>query len=244
MHDTQTLIERPQWACILCPPPRQAGHWRPADPGYRTDSPCLDRLRERLQDVVRRYLLLNPRPGANGDHRGRGAPGFGSRAPASDHVIAMRDPRSSAVAHVWLARDGRVHQEAERPPLSVFVVLDTLAWDVAEQRGIDGPEPSATVPELGRWIDRHLDWITRNDIAADVDQAVRGVLAQLKPVTGEPGRKHVGECPNTIDDEDGTRECGARLYAPLRGDSIRCNQCSREWPRSEWLRLGDLLNVG
>jgi hypothetical protein len=233
-------LARPAHACLTCPPPK--GHaWRPADAGYRTCSSCLDRMREQLRDIVRRWLQLDPTPGASGDHGTRGTPGFGSREPASSHIIAMRDRRSSRVARTWLGRDGRLHQESERPPLSVHGVLDTIAWDIAEHRALDGPDPRADVPQLARWIDRHLDWVTRQDTVDDVDAALRELVAQLKPVTGEPGRRHIGLCPTVIDEGDTTRECGARLFAPLRGDAIECGACQRVWPRSEWLRLGDLL---
>lgn len=231
---------RPASACVLCPPPRNMGAWRRADPAYRTCSDCLDRLRDTLTDISRRWLLLDTRPGATGD-RGRGAPGFGSRSPASDHIIAMRDRRSSPIAHTWVGGDGRVHHEPERPPLSVWGVLDTLAWDIAETRGVDGPD-RLDVHGLCGWLDRHLDWLTRQDVVTEHARALRELHAQLKPVTGEPGRKHIGECPNLLDGDDGPRECGARLHAPLRGDSISCRACGREWPREEWLRLGDLLD--
>jgi hypothetical protein len=235
--------QRPTHACITCPPPGPNKAWRPADTGYRTCTTCYDKIRELLKDIVRRYLQLNPRPGAAGDHGSRGAPGFGARAPASEHIIAMRDRRSSVVARTWLGADGRLHQESERPPRSVYGVLDTIAWDITEQRSHTGPDPHADVPELARYIDGNLDWLTRQDLVADVHRELRELDAQLKPVTGDPGRRHIGLCPNTVDDGTTTRECGARLYAPLRGDSIQCTSCQRIWPRPEWLRLGDLLDA-
>jgi hypothetical protein len=236
-------LTRPANACLICPPPRKVGYWRMADPAYRTCSGCYDRLRDLLKEIPQRYLLLDPRPGSNTEHGTRGAPGFGSRAPASEHIIAMRDRRSSAVARTWLGHDGRLHQEHERPPLSVHNVLDLIAWDIAEARTLDGPNAALDVHDLCRWIDNHTDWITRQPAVEDIHHMLRDLLAQLRPVTGDPSPRHIGLCPNTVDDGDTTRECAARLYAPLRGDSIRCNTCSREWPRSEWLRLGDLLDA-
>lgn len=240
MPDT---LERPTAACVTCPPPRQQRAWRTADPGYKTCASCLDRIRDTLKDIARRYLLLNPRPGASGEHGGRGAPGFGSRSPASEHVIAMRDPRSSAIARTWLGRDGRLHQEAERPPLSVHGVLDTIAWDIAEARNQDGPPERSDVPQLTRYIDGNLDWATRQHGITEVDRDLRSLHAQLKPVTGDPGRRHIGTCPVVIDEGEHTRDCGARLYAPLRGDAIECTACGETWPREKWLRLGDLLEA-
>lgn len=239
MNDTP---HKPDNACLTCPPPTPGKSWRLADRGYRTCTTCYDKIRELIQDIVRRYCLLNPRPGASGEH-GRGAPGFGSRAPASEHIIAMRDRRSSVVARTWLGRDGRLHQEQERPPLSVHNVLDTIAWDIAEARELAGPDERSDVPDLARYIDGHMDWLTRNDMVVEVNQQLRELAAQLRPVTGDPGRRHIGLCPSVVDEGDTTRECGARLYAPLRGDAIECTACQRVWPRSEWLRLGDLLDA-
>jgi hypothetical protein len=240
---TSTDAQRPTRACLLCPPPREGAAWRLADDSYRTCSNCLDRLREALKDIVKRYAQLDPTPGASGDHGGRGAPGFGSRSPASEHILCMTDRRSSPVARTWLGADGRLHCESERPPLSVHNVLDTAAWAIAEERGIDGPDVTATVDELTRFIDAQLDWATRHEIVVDLWADLRALLAQLKPATGEPGRRHIGLCPVVIDEGEHTRECGARLYAPLKGDEIQCRACGEVWPREKWLRLGDLLEA-
>jgi hypothetical protein len=238
---TVDATPRPARACLLCPPPRTDGAWRLADDSYRTCSGCLDRLREALKDIAKRYAQLDPTPGASGEHGTRGAPGFGSRSPASEHILCMTDRRSSPVARTWLGADGRLHCESERPPLSVHNVLDTAAWAIAEERGIDGPGVTATVDELTRWIDVQLDWATRNDIVTDLWADLRALLAQLKPVTGEPGRRRVGTCPNTIDEGDETRPCEAPLFAPLNSDVIKCRACGREWHRPEWEQLGQLL---
>lgn len=239
---TDDALERPQWACRLCPPPRGHRAWTQADPGFVTCSGCYDRLRARLKEVAARYVQLSPAPGGTGEYGTRGAPGFGSRPPANVSVISMRDPRSSPVARVWLAADGRVHAEDERPPLSVQSVLNGVAWAVAEHRGVDGPADDLDVYALLRWIDRHVDHVTRHEpLTAELDGALRTLLAQLRPVTGD-ARKRIGDCPNVLDEGAHSRECGAPLFAPLAGsDTIRCTVCGRFWARDEWLHLGDLL---
>lgn len=231
------MIDRPQDACILHRPPLDNRSWVRADPGYRTCSGCLDRLRQHLREVADRYARLDPSPGASGDH-GRGAPGFGSRSPASDHIIAMTDPRSSRTAKAWVGGDGRVHCEAEHPPLSVHGELNTLAWVIADERGIAGPDDRADVPALVRWIDAQLDWATRCELCSHIAEVVRGLLAQLRPVTGAPKPRYIGSCPTALDDDT---VCGTRLYAPLRGDTISCRGCGRRWSRPEWLHLGQVL---
>lgn len=239
-HDTPT---RPDYACLMHPGPLRNDVWVPADKGYRTCSSCLDRLREQLREIPTRYAALNTRPGSTGDH-GRGAPGFGSRSPASDHIIAMRDHRSDRTATTWHGSDGRFHQETEQPVLSVFTELDHIAWHIVETRGLDNGPDHPTVDDTARFIDNHLDWLTRQHDIAVHAHVVRELVQQLRPVTGEPGRRHIGHCPNQIVKPDDTiADCGARLYAPLRDDTIRCTTCRREWPRNEWLRLGSMLEA-
>jgi hypothetical protein len=233
-------LKRPDRACRLCPPPRRVGAWRTADEGYRTCSDCLDRLREHLAEVGQRWRVLDPRPGASGEHGTRGAPGFGSRAPAVDTVVAMRDWRSSREACTWQGADGKVHRESQRPPLSVPSELFTLAHFVADARQMTGPDP-LDVETIVRWLDQQLDWITRQEGVAAFARVVRELRAQLRPLTGEPSPKRVGTCPNTVDEGEHARECSAPLYAPLKSDVIACRACGRKWERSDWLRLGQIL---
>lgn len=241
MVGSSDVEQRPTGACLLCPRPREGRPWRLADQGYQTCAGCLDRLRERLADIADRFVRLDPGPQAGGDG-GRGAPGFGPRSPASDHVIAMLDRRSSADAFTWQGADGKLHRESEHPPLSVFSVLDTIAWDIAEARGMAEPG-GHDVPSLARWIDQQLDWLTRQPQVVEVGEALHKLQAQLRPLTGDP-RTRIGRCPNTIDEAEHTRECAAPLYAPTTSsshDTIRCGSCKRSWRRSEWLQLGELL---
>lgn len=244
MPDTD-MPTRPDYACMVHPGPQRGRVWTPADQGYRTCSACLDRIRDQLREIPARYRILNAALGSSGDHGGRGAPGFGSRAPASDHIIAMRDPRSDRTATCWRGSDKRFHQETETPVLSVFTELDHIAWHIVDTRNLDGGPEQPTVDATARFIDNHLDWLTRQDDIADHAAVIAELTAQLRPATGEPGRRHIGHCPNTIADGEEPRECGAKLYAPLGGgtDTIRCRNCDREWPRSEWLRLGMMLDA-
>lgn len=144
---------------------------------------------------------------------------------------------------VWRGSDGRSYTEADRPTRSVQLVLAGIADLIAAERDMSGPT-TQDVPELVRWLDAQLDWLTRQDWVADVAEQIRELQADLKLVTGEPGRQSIGVCPNTIDEGETTRKCGARLYAPTNGtDTIVCRSCDREWHRPEWLRLGNLLDA-
>jgi hypothetical protein len=228
MHDT---LQRPEWACVLHKPPTGSRPWRPADDGYTTCWACGDTLRHLLADISRRYLQLNPTPHTHTADGTPGTPGFASRSPASDHVIAMTDPRSSAEAHVWVAADGRIHHEPEHPPLSVYGVLNTWAWDVTERRGYTSALP-VTVHGLCVWLAQQLDWLTRQPDIVDFAGALHRLNGQLKPVTGER-RIPIGRCT----------ACGTRLHAPLHGDTVHCHNCDTSWPYSEWITLGDLLTT-
>lgn len=241
-QSTEAPSAPPEHRCLLCPPPRDGRSWRRADPGYRTCSVCLDRVRERLGEVGARWAALDPSPGAQGEDGGPRPPGFGSRSPASDHVIAVRDWRSSRDARAWRGGDGRVHRESQRPPLSVLAELFTLAQHVATARNMQGPAV-LSVEKLSAWLDGQLDWVTRQSGVVEFDRVLRELASQLRPLTGEPRPKRIGRCPNTIDEGEHTRECATPLYAPLRGDEIRCWACGRRWPASEWLALGRTLQV-
>jgi hypothetical protein len=208
--------------------------------GYRTCERCYDHLHDQLGEVADRYETLTSVPPPAGSFNDfRCSPGFISRSPAADHVIVMRDHRSSSEAKVWVGSDGRIHQESSRPPLSVYAVLETEVFDVVELRSISLPDPRETVRSLTEFLDRHLDWITRQASVAEFGKSVRRLLSQLKPVTGEP-RVFLGFCPNVVEQV----ACGRSLYIPsgfTYHDTVRCGGCGWEWPPAGWIALGDQL---
>lgn len=235
---------RPSGSCLMCPPPSGTRSWRRADCRHTTCETCLNWLRATLKGIATRYAALTPIPSGCGELGGRGAPGFGSRPPGSIHIMTMRDARSSTTAKVWVGSDGRVHQESERPPLSVWSVLSTEAIDIAERRHFTDFTPADSVEELVRWLDTQLDWVTRQENVAEFATTLRALLGQLKPVTGD-ARRLIGRCPNTIAEGEPPRVCDARLYAPRDGDTVRCEVCGRTWTGlSAQARLGELLAEG
>lgn len=228
-------LVRPSWACLLCSPPTGTRPWNQADANHRTCSRCLNSLRDQLKDIAKRYGMLDATPGAIKDLGSRGAPGFGSKPTASPHIIAIRDRRSSPVAHVWVAGDGKIHRESEHPPLCVYNELDCLAWDICEVRGYEGGHDQLDVAALCRWLDHQLDWVTRQASVVEFEKTVRGIDRKLMPLTGDP-RVYVAKCPNTLDLGEHTEVCGANLYYPTKGDTIACGNpaCRRRWAADDW----------
>lgn len=235
-------LERPQGSCLLCRPPLGTRSWRRAYSGHLTCESCEDKLSLRLSEIATRYEKLNPRPsgGGLGDGTPR-APGFESRAPASEHVIAMMDRRSSDLARVWVGGDGRIHAESERPPLSVYTTLLTEVYDVAERRDMHLPDPIWHVRHLTTWLDRHVSWLTAQQTVPEFAEVVRVLNRQLRPATGEKPRKPFGHCPFGLPDV-----CGGPLFAPpVTSSVIRCTTCGTEWDRvkDEWDELGKLMRL-
>ena len=262
--DCVDALDRPANSCLIHPRPQPGGQWRLADDNYRTCASCLDNVRDTLREIGVRYLELDATPGASGDEGSRGAPGFGSRPPASPHIIVMMDRRSKPceVSYdgvlyvfdpnaedgagafvdrrgVWFGSDGRAHSEQPNPVRSVPGTLASLALLVAEERGMR-PPPARSVQAFVRWLDHQLDWVTRHELVVEFAHDLRVLLAQLRPVTGDPSIR-IGVCPNTLDLGETSTECGTPLFAPTRGDTIRCCSCGRSWPRPEWEALGNLL---
>lgn len=298
------LTDRPDHACVCCPPPHPDRDWRYPGRGYRVCDSCLDRMRDRLNDIAARYLRLSARP-STGSETGRGSPGYGSRSPASDQVIALTDRRSRSYEvswddveyswdpdaqpdplppgvhgpaehpgayvkrYVWFDAGARPHTEHDRGAPSVRTTLAAWAQTVAEARNATPPDlnpprsrhpwphtrlhwrsgrphrwaPDPPVVVLCLWLDRHLDWITRHEMAGDLDEDLRRLDRALRTASGEPPPRQVGRCPNTLDAGATTTECGTPLFAPLRGDTIVCTNphCRRVWPRPDWEKLGQLL---
>lgn len=234
--------ERPNGACVTHLPPKQGRRWREASAGKLICGDCRDRMTRMLSPIAvdddgrpegipGLFTLLNPRPGNNTD-RGRRAPGFGSRSPANDFVISQRDCRT---VHV---KPGDPH--------SVLGLLDEWARLVADALNVKGL-PIKTAIDLCRFLSDRLDWITRQEFVISFDAELRTLVSQMRDLGP---RVPIGDCPNTIQiDADRTRECGAKLFAPLqwREDTvIKCwaEGCGREWPRESWPGLGALLTSG
>lgn len=205
----------------------------PAREGYRTCDPCADRLRDALAEVVECYALLDDAmiPG-RAQAVGRGGPGFGSRSPARDGVIALTDTRTHAV------EDGDPH--------SVLAVLSGWADNIREDTGLRRRIEPGTVSGEAAVLIGNLDWVTRRDWVGDLADEVHELLHHLRTALGVAERSvPVGRCPTLIDDLDhGVRvPCGAPLRARLSAEWITCRSCGTRWPREHWDELRDELGT-
>jgi hypothetical protein len=212
--------------CVTCSTPAKS---RRAPDGYRTCDSCADRIREALQEIPGQYTrftaveALLPQVGEDG----RRGPGFGSRSPARDVIIALTDRRTT-----WTA-DDRLHNPVN--------VLHSWALMVREEVG---ERPSGDLVDIhadAALLVRRLDHITRQEWVGDLWREVRETVDQLRTLAGEPHPVPIGRCP--VIPEGETKECGTPLFAPVYGDTIRCRGCGEEWPRPRWQVLGRAIGV-
>lgn len=221
--------------CVLgCSDPGTGQAW-PAEPGWFACPRCADRLGVLLADVFERAAVLtDPEelpPG--GDATTRGAPGYGSRSPARDDLLAHGDVRTKwtedagygalAVLHSW-ARILREDHDAATPdgPATLSSEYGTLRWHWLKILG-------------ALWLDEFADEL--HELHAQLCAA---------DARDRPRTWRVGPCPNVLQryrtqlGQLVTIECGATLRLRLGSDTITCRACNTSWPRERWIKaLGD-----
>lgn len=165
--------------CVLgCRAP--GGDPWPAQSGYLTCDPCAAELRSTLLEIVELYALLDEAllPGAS-EGGTRGSPGYGSRSPARDSVLAMTDPRS--------------RPEEEGDPLPVLDVLGSWADNVREDVGLVPREiPEGLRQEgglLAGWLDYTANQVWAVGILDKLTEARKAISVTLgiaeRTVSGE-----------------------------------------------------------
>lgn len=212
--------------CVICSTPAKP---RRAPDGYRTCDDCSDRIREALREIPAQYARLTTTAAllpTTGDG-GRRGPGFGSRSPARDVVIAVTDWRT-----VWDATEGRLHH----PP----TILRAWASQVRDEVGENTQPGAADCVVDAALLIRRLDHVTRQEWVKEMWGELREVTDQLRTIAGEPHPVSIGRCPN-LDDQG--IECGTALYVRQGTDTITCRGCGRQWERREWLHLGRTIGV-
>lgn len=128
----------------------------------------------------------------------------------------------------------------------IVSILATWETDWRERRGLslnaarayheqllDGRQ---VLTEVVGFLRAHLDWAVRQHPAVDeFAEEVADIIGACRAAIGDAlGHMRIGRCPAQL----GDRTCGRVLYADPYADSIRCDRCRTDWPRSRWLLLG------
>ena len=141
----------------------------------------------------------------------------------------------------------KVSGSARRDYLNISVldarhnILETLvSWSeiVVEQRAV--PAPAHSVPQLSRFLARHLEWLAAQPPAADFVDEIEGLVAELRgTIDPDPSSVNalVRQC--AMDDCEGTMR--PALNGGVTGNgSIECS-AGHSWEMHEWLNLRRLM---
>lgn len=224
---------------------------------------CKRRLAEHLDEIGRGYSRLDPRPGSGGD-TGRGAPGFGSRSPARDDVIALTDRRRNTYTPASSASSAAPDQGGNAPT-SLYRLVAHWA-DEARDAGLLDPLDDLTVgsPDGRRsvvwecWALREIVddlaarwWVT--DMARDVEAGVLQLRAALRELERTIP---LGRCPRPAPSAEPAfaavvaelgeilaaqgavvPRCDGEVRARAWGESARCRRCGHRWEGERTLRV-------
>ena len=173
----------------------------------------------------------------NGGLEPLGPPAFGSSSPADDHVLVLRDPRSSVAV---LGPDDV--ERAPRPP--VFVL-----GAIADRLG--GP-PRYTTMGLSSWLHGAVSVLAAQPWVPEAYTTLRAVSGQLRAALGDPSPSPVGSCRVLVDDEGretpaGPWRCAAPLFLPelppramdepMVPPALRCSGCGHRYTGHELVEI-------
>ncbi|MGH3505288.1 MAG: hypothetical protein ACRDQA_31005, partial [Nocardioidaceae bacterium] len=147
----------------------------------------------------------------------RRAPGFGSRSPARDDVIAATDVRTGL--------------DAQQTAPGAMAALVSWCELVAEERGVRGAE-RATPEVLCGYLRRHHGWITAQPWVDEYATELRGVRDQVRSLAGLAPEAPQGRCWVITDNAD----CGGPLWWSDDRDALRCGDCGRVYTGHELMR--------
>jgi len=186
------------------------------------------------------YALLDPHPLRT--DTGRRGPGFASRSPASDHIIAITDHRSQ-------------RYDPGDPHSAPGLLTSWVQWVWSERyepTALDQPDYLTRLATLPRtvataapWLDQQLDWLTRQDTVADLHLELGELHSQLRAATGEPTSPPLGHCIELLD----TGECEAPIRMPAGTQprapdepikdlpAVQCPRCGTTYDGARLLRL-------
>lgn len=132
--------------------------------------------------------------------------------------------------------------QAAEARAEILGVLGSWAGAMVEERGV--PAPRRTVPSLGVFLGRHLDWLAGHEAAGEFSVEVARLVRRARRVV-EPETRHelrIGACVEA--------DCPGLLTAVLKPGQpgvpgmIRCDhEPAHRWPGHEWLQLSRRLDA-
>jgi hypothetical protein len=214
-------VTEPAGKCLVCPQ---------ADIGSRYGcDDCRNRLVQLLRELelyTVEFLPLMVQP-ARGQ-TGRMSPGYGSRSPGRDDVLAALDPRS---------RPGDVDEHGDavmrRPDDSASWVRSLpgsvlgMAAGIAEQRGERAPRSFGGALDYIRnqlWWCAGESWF--DDLASDIAELHR----QARELAGDRPQQSLGACL--------TVTCEGKVHWGGPGRPAQCTACKRTYDGLDLVRLG------
>lgn len=121
----------------------------------------------------------------------------------------------------------------------ILTVLASWATFVADELG--GAAPTGSVPQLTRFLLRHLEWLTRQPPAADFADEIDGLRRELLRTLGsDPGEAHVPAWDCVVADCTGKITMPTQQVGNADRRSIRCS-AGHAWQMHEWITLRLLM---
>jgi hypothetical protein len=121
----------------------------------------------------------------------------------------------------------------------IVSVLESWSQFVVDERGVTAPTRS--VPQLVRFLVRHLEWLAGRPPAADFADEIDSLRAELlRTIDPGPGDAHgiVRQC--VVDDCTGTIVTSPHAVGRAGKSSISCSS-GHTWEMHEWIILRQLM---
>ncbi|WP_437075596.1 hypothetical protein [Streptomyces sp. enrichment culture] len=122
---------------------------------------------------------------------------------------------------------------------NIMTILESWSVFVTEKLGNDAPARS--VPNLSRFLLRHLEWLVAQPPAADFADEIDGLrLELLHTIDPAPGEHHVSSRECVVDDCTGTINTSPQRIGNTGKRSIQCSS-GHTWEMHEWITLRPLM---
>ncbi|NUP36589.1 MAG: hypothetical protein HOY76_06080 [Streptomyces sp.] len=120
-------------------------------------------------------------------------------------------------------------------------IVETLgSWSEIVVEQLEVPAPAHSVPQLARFLSRHLEWLAAQPPAADFADEIEGLVAELRgAIDPERGGLDALVRKCAMDDCDGTMRPSLN-GGVTGGGSIECS-AGHSWEMHEWLNLRRLM---